>query len=126
MPGSKGGLYLWEHVRRYPEVILVEGLFDYAVLWQAGFHNVTCSLGIHLNGCQFQQLCDGNRTVYLAFDADANGSGARAAQLLSRRLWAHGVTGRRVLLPQGHDPNSFFVQRGDAEEFRKLLETARP
>jgi DNA primase len=45
MPGSKGGLYLWEHVRRYPEVILVEGLFDFAVLWQAGFRNVTCSLG---------------------------------------------------------------------------------
>ena len=33
----------------YPEVILVEGLFDYAVLWEAGFHNVTCSLGTHLN-----------------------------------------------------------------------------
>ena len=45
LPGSKGGLYGWEQVRRYPEVILVEGLFDYAVLWQAGFHNVTCSLG---------------------------------------------------------------------------------
>jgi DNA primase len=31
LPGAKGGLYSWEHVRRYPEVILVEGLFDYAV-----------------------------------------------------------------------------------------------
>ena len=41
LPGAKGGLYLWEQVRRCPEVILVEGLFDYAVLWQAGFHNVT-------------------------------------------------------------------------------------
>ena len=28
----KGGLYLWEDVRRCGEVILVEGLFDYAVL----------------------------------------------------------------------------------------------
>ena len=36
LPGTKGGLYGWEQVRRYPEVILVEGLFDYAVLWQAG------------------------------------------------------------------------------------------
>ena len=35
----------WDQVRRYPEVILVEGLFDYAALWQAGFHNVTCSMG---------------------------------------------------------------------------------
>ncbi|MGA8619387.1 MAG: toprim domain-containing protein [Candidatus Sulfotelmatobacter sp.] len=42
--GSKGGLYAWEQVRQCSEVILVEGLFDYAVLWQAGFHNLTCSL----------------------------------------------------------------------------------
>jgi DNA primase len=64
-----------EQVRRYPEVVLVEGLFDYAVLWQAGFYNVTCSLGNHLNAYQFRQLCDGTRTIYLAFDADSNGSG---------------------------------------------------
>jgi DNA primase len=126
MPGSKGGLYLWEDVRRCSEVILVEGLFDYAVLWQAGIRNVTCSLGNHLNARQFQQLCDNQRTVYLAFDADANGSGARASQCLSRRLWAQGVTVRRVALPDGHDPNSFFVQGGDVEQFGKLLEADRP
>jgi DNA primase len=49
LPGAKGGLYSWEQVRRYPEVILVEGLFDYAVLRQSGFHNVTCSMGSRLN-----------------------------------------------------------------------------
>ena len=43
LPGSKGGLYGWEQVRRCPEVILVEGLFDYAVLWQAAFRKVTLS-----------------------------------------------------------------------------------
>ena len=86
LPGAKGGLYSWEQVRQYPEVILVEGLFDYAVLWQAGFHNVTCSMGTHLNAHQFRQLCDGPRTVYLAFDADTNGSGQQAAQSLACRL----------------------------------------
>jgi DNA primase len=126
MAGSKGGLYLWEQVRRCPEVILVEGLFDYAVLWQAGFRYVTCSLGNHLNAYQFQQLCDGSRTVYLAFDADANGSGPRASQSLSRRLWAQGINVRRVVLPDGHDPNSFFVEGGDARQFQRLLEAARP
>ena len=68
----------------------MEGLFDYAVLWQAGFHNVTCSLGNHLNARQFQQLCDGSRTVYLTFDADANGSGQR------RRNRCRGVSGLKV------------------------------
>ena len=125
LPGAKGGLYCWEQVRRYPEVILVEGLFDYAVLWQAGFHNVTCSMGNHLNGRQYRQLCDRPRTVYLAFDADPNGSGQQASQSLACRLREQGVNVRRVSLPDGHDPNSFFVENGDARQFQSLLEAAR-
>jgi len=126
LPGAKGGLYLWEQARQYSEVILVEGLFDYVVLWQAGFHNVTCSIGSHLNGHQYRQLTDGRRTVYLAFDADTNGSGQQAAQSLACRLREQGVDVRRVSLPDGHDPNSFFVQGGDARQFQSLLEAARP
>jgi DNA primase len=125
LPGSKGGLYAWAQAQSHPEVILVEGLFDYAVLWQAGFHNVTCSLGTHLNAHQFRQLCDGPRTVYLAFDADGNGSGPQAAQCLSRRLRERGIPARLVSLPEGHDPNSFFVQGGSARQFQSLLDAAK-
>ena len=117
LPGSKGGLFAWESVRQFPAVILVEGLFDLAVLWQAGFRHATCSLGTHLNAEQFQQLCDRPRTVYLTFDVDANGSGQQASQQLAQRLCAQGIATRRVLLPDGHDPNSFFVQGGDARQF---------
>ena len=125
LPGTKGGLYSWQQAQYFPEVILVEGLFDYAVLWQAGFENVTCSLGTHLNVQQFRQLCDRPRTVYLAFDADRNGSGQQAAQCLSQKLRERGITARRVLLPDGHDPNSFFVQGGDAHQFQRFLESAQ-
>jgi DNA primase len=123
-------LYAWQKVRHYPEIILVEGLFDLAVLWQAGFHNVTCALGTHLNGLQFRQLCADNecggkrRMLYLAFDSDANGSGQTAAQSLSQRLRTAGINTRRVELPAGHDPNSFFVSGGNAAEFQLLLEKA--
>ena len=41
------------------------------------------------------------------------------------RLWSQGVTARRVLLPDGHDPNSFFVQGGDVRQFQSLLEAAQ-
>ena len=126
LPGSKGGLYGWEQVQQCPEVILVEGLFDYAVLWQAGFRHVTCSLGTHLNTYQFQQLCDRPRTIYLTFDVDANGSGQQASQQLAHRLRARGISTRGVLLTDGHDPNSFFVQGGDARQFQSLLEAAQP
>jgi len=124
LPGTKGDLFAWESVRQFPSVILVEGMFDLAVLWQAGFRHATCSLGTHLTADQFQQLCDRPRTVYLTFDVDANGSGQQAAQELAHRLRAQGITARRVLLPHGHDPNSFFVQGGDAGQFQSLLEAA--
>ena len=125
LSGSKGGLYAWQQAQSYPEVILVEGLFDYAVLWQAGFENVTCSLGTQLNVQQFRQLCDRPRTVYVAFDADSNGSGQQASQCLSERLRERGITARPVSLPEGHDPNSFFVHGGgDAHQFQTLLEKA--
>lgn len=127
LPGSKGGLYAWEKVRKCSEIILVEGMFDLAVLWQAGFRNVTCALGSHLNALQFRQLCADDRcsrTVYLAWDSDANGSGRKAAQCLSQRLQAEGITTRHVELPDGHDPNSFFVGGGNAHEFQRLLERA--
>jgi DNA primase len=125
LPGAKGGLYLWQQIRHCPEVILVEGLFDYAVLWQAGFHNVTCSMGNHLNAHQYGQLCDGPRTIYLALDADANGSGQQATQSLACRLTEQGMNVRRVSLPDRHDPNSFFVEDGDARQFQLLLEAAQ-
>jgi DNA primase len=126
LPGSKGGLYAWKKVRNCSEVILVEGLFDYAALRQAGFHNVTCSLGTQLNPDQFRQLCEGQHTVYLTFDIDQNQSGQRAAEQLADRLVVHGISARRVLLPEGHDPNSFFVEGGDARQFQSLLEVAQP
>jgi DNA primase len=125
LPGPKGGLFAWESVRQFPSVILVEGVFDLAVLWQAGFRHVTCSFGTHLQSGQLRQLCDRPRTVYLAFDVDVNGSGQQAAQALAHRLRVKGITTRRVLLPPGHDPNSFFVQGGDARQFRSLLEEAQ-
>jgi DNA primase len=126
LPASKGGLYRWDEVGRHREVILVEGLFDYAVLWQAGFHNVTCSLGTHLNRHQLRQLSDCKGTIYLAFDGDPNGTGQHAAQILADRLREQGLNARKVSLPEGHDPNSWFVQGGDAQQFHSLLEKAQP
>lgn len=126
LPGGKGGLYAWEKVRNCSEVILVEGLFDYAALRQEGFSNATCSLSTHLNETQFHQLCEGKHTVYVVFDTDQNQSGQHAAEQLAQRLVTRGIAARRVFLPEGHDPNSFFVQGGDAHHFQSLLEVAQP
>src|SRR5947207_1159204 len=105
--GGKGGLYGWEKVRNCREIVLVDGLFDWATLWQAGFHNVTCSLGTGLNATQLHQLCDGtSRAVYLAFDSDPNGSGQRAARQLAQRLWAYRVEAFRLICPMVTTPTA--------------------
>jgi hypothetical protein len=64
-------------------------------------------------------------TDWAGIDVDANGSGQQASQQLAQRLCAQGIATRRVLLPNGHDPNSFFVQGGDAGQFQALLEAAQ-
>ncbi len=53
LPRSKGGLFAWDSVGAFSSVILVEGLFDLAVLWQAGLRNTTCAIGTHLTAVQW-------------------------------------------------------------------------
>ena len=125
LPRPKGGLWGWGRVRYCPAVIVVEGLFDLASLWQAGFHHAVALLGTHFNERQRAELCDGReRTVYLCLDADENGSGPRAARLWSQRLGERGLRLLPVGLPEGYDPNRFFVEGGTAAEFSRYLEEA--
>jgi hypothetical protein len=47
----------------------------------------------------------------------------RVHRNLLRAVCAQGVTVRRSAMPDGHDPNSFFVQGGDVRQFQSLLQT---
>jgi DNA primase len=126
LAGAKGGLYAWDQVRQARTVILVEGLFDLAVLWQAGFPQTTCAYGTHLNAVQWEQLCDrADRTVYIAFDQDGNGAGQDASADLAWRLRAGGREARQVKLPEGYDPNRYFTAGATAADFARCLELAR-
>jgi DNA primase len=126
LPRSKGGLFAWESVGVFSTVILVEGLFDLAVLWQAGFRNTTCAIGTHLTPAQLSQLCDQpGRCVYIAFDQDPNQAGQKASRLLAQRLESAGLKARIVALPPGHDPNSYFMAGSTAADFLTCLQQAR-
>jgi DNA primase len=126
LPRSKGGLFAWESVRHFPTVILVEGLFDLAVLWQAGFRNTTCAIGTHLTSAQMTQLCDPpRRSVYIVFDQDENQAGQRASRQLAQRLKGRGVAASIVPLPPGQDPNSYFVAGATAADFTVCLQRAQ-
>jgi DNA primase len=124
LPRPKGGLYGWRQARECPSLIVVEGLLDLAVLWQAGIRNVVAGLGTHLNRRQLEQLGDSSaQTIYVCLDGDD--AGAKAAQRLVQCLHAAGIDARRVELPGGHDPNSFFVAGATAADFQRYLNRAQ-
>ena len=127
LPGTKGGLYAWEKVRHCPEVILVEGLFDYAVLRQAGFHNVTCSLGTHLNADQFRQLCErtAHRLSHLRCRCRTRAASKPPSNwpiVLARK--ASQLAASSCLKDTIPTPSSSRV--ADARQFQSLLEAAQP
>lgn len=125
LPRSKGGLFAWSSVRHFRNVILVEGLFDLAVLWQSGFRNTTCAIGTHLTPTQLHQLCESpDRCIYIAFDQDENHAGQNAADDLLQGLDKVGLNMRLVNLPAGQDPNSYFTAGATAQDFARLLEEA--
>jgi DNA primase len=126
LPGSKGDLFAWESVRQFSTVILVEGPFDLAVLWQAGFRNTTCAFGTYLTLGQLRQLSDvPGRQVYLVFDQDENRAGQHASEALALRLQRLGLTVSLVQLPAGEDPNSYFVRGATAADFDVCLQGAK-
>jgi DNA primase len=127
LPGSRGGLFAWDFVRLYSPVLLVEGLFDLAVLWQAGFRNTTCAFGTHLTAAQFRQFAEPpGRRVYLVFDQDENQAGQNASQALALRLQRLGLTVGMVPLPAGQDPNNYFVRGASAADFSLRVQGAQP
>jgi len=127
LPGTKGGLYGLSQAPASGRLIVVEGLFDLAALWQAGFPDAVAALGSHLNNLQLAVLCrTGRRRIYICFDADRNGSGQRAARTLSIQLRHAGVETLRIELPCGQDPASFFAAGAGAADFELHLDRARP
>jgi DNA primase len=126
LPRFKGGLFAWESVGHSPAVILAEGLFDLATLWQAGFRHTTCACGTHLTPAQFVQLTQmPSRRVYIVFDQDENQAGQRASRHLAQQLESAGLTAHIVRLPAGHDPNSFFLAGATAADFQACLAEAQ-
>ncbi|HEX8812180.1 MAG TPA: toprim domain-containing protein [Terracidiphilus sp.] len=112
-------------MNQFSTIILVEGLFDLAVLWQAGFRNTTCAFGTHLTTAQLSQLCDHrDRQLYIAFDRDANHAGPQAAATLAQQLQDAGLKVFIAELPDGQDPNSYFLAGATAADFARCLDRA--
>jgi DNA primase len=112
-----------EVIRRKDFAILVEGYFDCIVPAQCGFANVVASLGTGLTENQVRLLGRYSRNVVISFDPDSAGM---AAALRSIDLFlGQGFRVNVVLLPSGHDPDTFLREFG-AEAYAARLKSSIP
>jgi DNA primase len=112
---SKGrtlyGLHLSKAaIRQGGFAVLVEGYFDFAQVFQAGYQCVVASCGTALTSPQAQQLHRFARKVVLSFDPDAAGQGAAAKSC--ELLVDEGFEVNVAMLPAGQDPDTFVRQHG--------------
>jgi DNA primase catalytic core len=105
------------------EIILVEGVTDALSLIQNGFENAVAAGGTNgLNDMLVRRtIATGLKKVCLCFDGDAAGRkrGLRKAYELADL----GLKVKIIELPEGQDPNDFFLTH-TAEDFRKLFSAA--
>lgn len=102
-------------------LMLVEGYFDVLALYQAGIRQVVAPLGTALTSEHAVLLRRFVNTVVLVFDGDAAGTGAVLRALDVFR--DSGVTVKVVVMPPGHDPDSYVRAHG-AEQFLALRDRA--
>lgn len=112
-----------EAIRRRDSVLLVEGYFDRIALARAGCENAVASMGTALTPPQADLLKRHATTVIVTYDGDA--AGLAAAYKAFPLLLARGVAVKHLALPGGHDPDSYFRERGE-DALRGAVEGAVP
>ena len=110
-------------IRKLGYVVLVEGYFDFAQVFQSGAAPAVASCGTALTTAQAQLLRRFTNRVVLSFDPDAAGEGAaiRSCELLV----AEGFDVNVVVLDKGEDPDTFIRKKGP-DKYRERLRTSRP
>lgn len=114
---TKGG------IRKLGYVVLVEGYFDFAQLFQSQVAPVVASCGTALTAQQAQLLRRFTSKAVLSFDPDRAGQGAAARSC--ELLVAEGFDVNVVMLDEGEDPDTFIRRKG-AERYRERLRGSRP
>jgi len=111
------------HIEKTGFVVLVEGYFDFAQVYQAQAAPVVASCGTALTTMQAQQLRRFTSKIVLSYDFDAAGQSAAARSC--ELLVSEGFDVNVVMLDRGEDPDTFIRRRG-ADAYRARLRTSRP
>lgn len=98
---------------------LVEGYMDVIGMWQAGMENVISSSGTALTDAQIALIHRFTNNVTLLYDGDA--AGVKASIRGIDMLLSHDLNIKVLLLPDGHDPDSF-ARENTTQQFRDYVE----
>jgi DNA primase len=107
--------------RRSGIIHIVEGYFDLLTLYQHGIENTAATLGTALTEEHIRLIKGHAERTVLVFDADEGG--IKAALRSCNLFLQAGIDARVLVLPDGHDPDSF-VRESGADAFRKAGEKA--
>ena len=113
------GLYFAkEQIRKEDECILVEGYTDVITLHQGNISNVVASSGTSLTKEQIKLIKRYTPNIKIIYDGDP--AGIKAALRGLDLILESDMNVKLVLLPDGHDPDSFLAAKG-TEEFLSFL-----
>ncbi|MBW2142830.1 MAG: DNA primase [Deltaproteobacteria bacterium] len=110
-------------IREKGRAVLVEGYMDWLALQKHGLKEVVATLGTALTDRHVRKLKGYAKEAIIVFDSDEAG---KSAALKSLYVFANeGLSARAVVLPAGHDPDSFVNENG-LDRFQDLLDHAFP
>ena len=106
-------------IAKQDNCFLVEGYMDVIGMWQSGMENVVASSGTALTDGQIAMIHRFTDNITLIYDGDA--AGIKASLRGIDMLLSHKMNIKVLLLPDGHDPDSF-ARNNTPEQFRKYVE----
>ena len=103
-----------KHCRKNDQVFIVEGYMDLLAMYQHGISYVVATLGTALTAYHIRLLKGYVENITLVFDSDQ--AGIQAARRSVALFLKEQVNAQVMVLPEGHDPDTFLSQWG-AKDF---------
>ncbi|MCX8111482.1 MAG: DNA primase [Syntrophorhabdaceae bacterium] len=111
---KRTSLFGLDKTRKYisdaDEVYIVEGYFDFISLYMNGLKNIVATLGTSITKEQILKLKNYTENITLMLDGDD--AGIKSAIRLIGLFSEMDINAKVVVLPQGHDPDSFVREKG--------------
>ncbi|CAP18492.1 DNA primase [Candidatus Phytoplasma mali] len=100
------------------QVIIYEGFFEVIVSFQCGIKNTVATMGTNLSIKQIKILSELTKEFIFAYDNDF--AGQESFFKLGNYLTKEGFRVKRILFPNGQDPDEYYRQKGTIQ-FQKFI-----